>query len=129
MNQKQLRMHIAMRSTIVQDIMIPYVENILPALYEAPAVTPDMLEFQNLMATLQTFVVTTFNITLFRTQFMHSDLLIRVMEVPTVLDHHHMLEILIKLHVNLDFVQSQHLAQSRRMATTTTGRRSRSGCR
>lgn len=32
--QKKLRQHIAMRSTIVQDIMIPYVENILPALFE-----------------------------------------------------------------------------------------------
>ncbi len=31
-NQKKLRMHLATQSTIIQDIMFPYVDNILPAL-------------------------------------------------------------------------------------------------
>merc|ERR1719482_1899056 len=35
-NQKKLRQHLATQSTIVQDIMIPYVDNILPALYDMP---------------------------------------------------------------------------------------------
>jgi hypothetical protein len=81
-NQKNLRSHLSIRSTIVQDIMIPYVENILPALYEAPQVTPQMIEFQNLAATMQTFVIVTFNLNLFRAQFLHTDILARCMEAP-----------------------------------------------
>lgn len=112
-NQKHLRSHLSLRSTIVQDIMIPYVENILPALYEAPVVKHDMIEFKNLVATMQTFVITTFNMNLFRTRFLHSDILIQVMQVPTALSSFRMLECMIKLHVNIDFATSAYFERSR----------------
>jgi hypothetical protein len=112
-NQKHLRSHLSLRSTIVQDIMLPYVENILPALYEAPVVKHDMIEFKNLTATIQTFVIVTFNMNLFRTQFLHSDILIRCMQVPTAMQSFRMLECMIKLHVNIDFATSAYFERSR----------------
>jgi hypothetical protein len=114
-NQKHLRSHLSLRSTIVQDIMIPYVENILPALYEAPVVKHDMIEFKNLTATIQTFVIVSFNMNLFRTQFLHSDILIRCMEVPTATQSFRMLECMIKLHVNIDFATSAYFERSREL--------------
>ena len=72
----------ALRSTIVQDIMIPYVENILPALLENQNVTTSTLEWQNMKAALQTFCICTYNINVFRPQFRESDVIVRMLEAP-----------------------------------------------
>merc|ERR1719382_574770 len=101
-NQKKLRQHLATQSTIVQDIMIPYVNNILPALYDNPACGPSLVEWQNLKSTLQTFVVVTFNINVFRGTLRDSDMLLRICSVPGVLTHITILELLIKVMLNID---------------------------
>jgi len=102
-NQKKLRQHLATQSTIVQDIMIPYVYNILPALYDNPACGPALIEWQNLKATLQTFVVVTFNINVYRPQLRDSDMIPKLCEVPGILTHVSMLELLMKLSINVDY--------------------------
>lgn len=104
-NQKKLRQHLATQSTIVQDIMVPYVYNILPALYDRPHTGPSDPEWQNLKSTLQTFVVVTFNINVFRPQLRDSDMLTKVCEVPNLLIHISMLELLIKICINVDYVK------------------------
>merc|ERR1712087_949679 len=98
-NQKNLRQHLATQSTVVQDIMIPYVYNILPALYEMPAAGPQNIEWQNLKATLQTFVVVTFNINVFRPQFRDGDMIPKICAVPNILGHISMLELLVKMAI------------------------------
>jgi len=107
-NQKKLRQHLATQSTIVQDIMIPYVLNILPALYDSPTCGPHMIEWQNLKSTLQTFVVVTFNINVFRPQLRDSDMILKVCEVPNILMHISMMELLIKLCINVDFTRGPY---------------------
>mmetsp|Transcript_40622 Transcript_40622/g.91633 ORF Transcript_40622/g.91633 Transcript_40622/m.91633 type:complete len:740 (-) Transcript_40622:113-2332(-) len=107
-NQKKLRQHLAIHSTIVQDIMIPYVLNILPALYDTPACGPQMIEWQNLKATLQTFVVVTFNINVFRPQLRDDDMILKVGQVPNLLQNITMLELLIKLAINVEFTKGVH---------------------
>lgn len=107
-NQKKLRQHLATQSTVVQDIMIPYVHNILPALYENPNPGPQSIEWQNLKSTLQTFVVVTFNINVFRPQLRDADMIPRICQVPNILTHITMLELLIKLAVNVDFVKGPY---------------------
>mmetsp|Transcript_9097 Transcript_9097/g.20602 ORF Transcript_9097/g.20602 Transcript_9097/m.20602 type:complete len:598 (-) Transcript_9097:85-1878(-) len=107
-NQKKLRQHLATQSTIVQDIMIPYVLNILPALYDSPGSGPQMIEWQNLKSVLQTFVVVTFNINVFRPQFRDGDMLLKACEVPNFLANISMLELLIKLCINVEFNKGPH---------------------
>jgi len=107
-NQKHLRQHLATQSTIVQDIMIPYVDNILPALYDNPKCGPNLIEWQNLKSTLQTFVVVTFNMNVFRPQLRDGTLIPRVCQVPTVLTHISMLELLIKIALNVDFAKGHY---------------------
>lgn len=107
-NQKKLRQHLATQSTIVQDIMVPYVLNILPALYDVPTCGPHMIEWQNLKSTLQTFVVVTFNITVFRPQLKDADLILKICEVPNILTHVSMVELLVKLCINVDFMQGPY---------------------
>jgi len=118
-NQKKLRQHLATQSTIVQDIMIPYVHNILPAMYDNPSCGPSNLEFINLRSVLQTFVVVTFNINVFRPQLRDSDLISRVCDVPNILNHVSMLELLIKLAINVDFTKGPYSDQI--LATLTAG--------
>mmetsp|Transcript_8672 Transcript_8672/g.16203 ORF Transcript_8672/g.16203 Transcript_8672/m.16203 type:complete len:762 (+) Transcript_8672:109-2394(+) len=101
-NQKKLRQHLATQSTVVQDIMVPYVHNILPALYDNPAAGPASIEWQNLKSVLQTFVVVTFNINVFRPQLRDTDMLPRISQVPNILTHISMLELLIKISLNVD---------------------------
>jgi hypothetical protein len=86
--------------------MIPYVDNILPALYDMPDPGPINIEWQNLKATLQTFVVVTFNINSFRHHFHETDMLPRILHVPGILVHVNMLELLIKLSINVDITKS-----------------------
>jgi len=107
-NQKKLRQHLATQSTVVQDIMIPYVHNILPALYDNPVAGPACIEWQNLKATLQTFVVVTFNINVFRPQLRDVDLVPKVLEVPNITSHISMLELLIKICINVDFTKGPY---------------------
>eukprot|EP00927_Polykrikos_kofoidii_P070665 TRINITY_DN67076_c0_g1_i1.p1 TRINITY_DN67076_c0_g1~~TRINITY_DN67076_c0_g1_i1.p1 ORF type:complete len:807 (-),score=148.73 TRINITY_DN67076_c0_g1_i1:324-2606(-) len=109
-NQKRLRQHLATQSTIVQDIMVPYVHNILPALFDNPVCGPRLIEWQNLKSTLQTFVVVTFNINVFRPQLRDSDMLPKVCEVPGILTHISMLELLIKICINVDFTKGAYHA-------------------
>lgn len=108
MNQKKLRMHLATQCTVVQDIMIPYVHNILPALYDNPKPGPSSIEWQNLKSTLQTFVVVTFNINNFRPQLRDADMIPRICQVPFILTHISMLELLIKLSINVDFASGPY---------------------
>jgi len=107
-NQKKLRQHLATQSTIVQDIMIPYVANILPALFDNSACGPAMIEWQNLKSALQTFVVVTFNINVFRPQLRDSDMLLKVCQVPGILKYVGILELLVKIAVNVDFVKGPY---------------------
>eukprot|EP00443_Scrippsiella_acuminata_P112651 CAMPEP_0115745902 /NCGR_PEP_ID=MMETSP0272-20121206/92357_1 /TAXON_ID=71861 /ORGANISM="Scrippsiella trochoidea, Strain CCMP3099" /LENGTH=716 /DNA_ID=CAMNT_0003190819 /DNA_START=158 /DNA_END=2308 /DNA_ORIENTATION=- len=107
-NQKKLRQHLATQSTIVQDIMIPYVHNILPALYDNPACGPSNIEWQNLKSVLQTFTVVTFNINVFRPQLRDSDMLTRICDVPNSLTHISMIELLIKIAINVDFTKGPY---------------------
>lgn len=108
-NQKKLRQHLATQSTIVQEIMIPYVYNILPALYDfGPACGPSLLEWHNLKAVMQTFVVVTFNINVFRPQLRDQDMIPRILEVPNVLANITMLELIIKVSINVDFTSGPH---------------------
>jgi len=107
-NQRKFRQHLACQSTIVTDIMIPYVHNILPALYDNPNCGPETVEFANLKSVLQTFVVVTFNIGVFRPQLRDSDMLEQVCRVPNILNYISMLELLIKLSVNVDFVRGPY---------------------
>lgn len=102
-NQKKLRQHLSTQSTVVQDIMIPYVHNILPALYDQPMANPTLIEWQNLKSTLQTFVVVTFNINVFRPQLRDTDVIIKITEVPNILNHISMIELLVKIAINVDF--------------------------
>lgn len=104
-NQKRLRQHLATQSTIVQDIMVPYVNNILPALYDSPGCGPGMIEWQNLKSTLQTLVVVTFNINVFRPYLQDLDMMMRITGVPGILGHLSMLELLVKLAINIDFTK------------------------
>merc|ERR1719387_2811033 len=99
-NQKRLRMHIATHSTVVQDIMVPYVENIFPVLEAIPSADEarNCVEFRNLAGALKAFVVCTFNINILRASFSRSDMLVRLMMLPPVMQSVHMLEYLIKLH-------------------------------
>jgi hypothetical protein len=110
-NQKKLRQHLATQSTIVQDIMIPYVYNILPALYDNPACGPALIEWQNLKSVLQTFVVVTFNINVFRPQLRDSDMLVKLFDVPGILTNIVMVELLIKLAVNIDYARGPYFDQ------------------
>jgi hypothetical protein len=116
-NQKRLRMHIATHSTVVQDIMIPYVENIFPVLEAVPSLDEarNCVEFRNLAGALKAFIVCTFNINVLRASFSRSDMLVRLMMLPPVMQSVHMLEYLIKLHINIDFVSSPYFAQMRDM--------------
>eukprot|EP00928_Gymnodinium_smaydae_P087570 TRINITY_DN71821_c0_g1_i1.p1 TRINITY_DN71821_c0_g1~~TRINITY_DN71821_c0_g1_i1.p1 ORF type:complete len:758 (-),score=189.29 TRINITY_DN71821_c0_g1_i1:73-2346(-) len=107
-NQKKLRQHLATQSSIVAEIMIPYVNNILPALYDHPNCGPQMIEWQNLKATLTTFVVVTFNINVFRPAMRDDDIMVRVCAVPNILTHISMLELLIKICLNVDFTKGPH---------------------
>jgi len=107
-NQQQLRQHLATQSTVVQDIMVPYVYNILPALKDNPSLGPASLEWQNLRLVMQTFVVVTFNIANFRSQLCQSDMIPQVCEAPHILTNITMLELLIKLAINIDFTKSPH---------------------
>jgi len=107
-NQKKLRQHLATQSTIVQDIMVPYVYNILPALFDKAHCGPNDVEWQNMKSVLQTFVVVTFNINVFRPQLRDSDLLCKVCEVPNILAHISMLELIIKILINVDYVKGPH---------------------
>merc|ERR1712100_100326 len=109
-NQKKLRLHLATQSTIVQDIMIPYVHNILPALYDNQNPGPKSIEWRNLRSTLQAFVVATFNINNFRPQLREADLIPKIFDVPFILGHISMLELLVKLSVNVDFATGPHAA-------------------
>jgi len=102
-NQKKLRQHLATQSTVVQDIMIPYVHNILPALYDQPQAGPQLIEWQNLKSTLQTFVVVTFNINVFRPQLRDVGTMPKIFETPNILSHISMLELLVKLAINVDY--------------------------
>jgi hypothetical protein len=104
-NQKKLRQHLATQSTVVQDIMVPYVHNILPALYDQPAAGPQLIEWQNLKSVLQTFVVVTFNINVFRPQLRDVDTITKIFDVPNILSHISMLELLVKLAINVDFAR------------------------
>lgn len=106
-NQKKLRQHLATQSTIVQDIMIPYVHNILPALEDHPNCGPALLEWQNLKAALQTFIVVSFNINVFRPQLRDTDMLMRVCKVPKMLENITMIELVVKLCINVDFVKGE----------------------
>jgi hypothetical protein len=110
-------MHIATHSTVVQDIMIPYVENIFPVLEAVPSLEEarNCAEFRNLAGALKCFVVCTFNINVLRGSFSRSDTLVRLMSLPPVMQSVHMLEYLIKLHINIDFVSSPYFAQMRDM--------------
>mmetsp|Transcript_16968 Transcript_16968/g.36531 ORF Transcript_16968/g.36531 Transcript_16968/m.36531 type:complete len:737 (+) Transcript_16968:131-2341(+) len=110
-NQQKLRQHLATQSTIVQDIMIPYVHNILPALYDNPSCGNSNIEFQNLKSVMQTFVVVTFNIKVFRPQLRDSDMILRICDVPNILTYVSMLELLIKLSINVDYTKGQHAPQ------------------
>jgi hypothetical protein len=116
-NQKRLRMHIATHSTVVQDIMVPYVENIFPVLEAVPSLEEarNCVEFRNLAGALKAFVVCTFNINVLRANFSRSDILVRLMMLPAVMQSVHMLEYLIKLHINIDFVSSPYFTQMRDM--------------
>jgi len=107
-NQKKFRQHLSTQSTVVQDIMIPYVHNILPALYDNPGCGPHCLEWQNLKSALQTFVVVTFNINVFRPQLCQDNMIPRICDVPNILPNISMLELLIKLSINVDFTRSPH---------------------
>mmetsp|Transcript_40165 Transcript_40165/g.63763 ORF Transcript_40165/g.63763 Transcript_40165/m.63763 type:complete len:734 (-) Transcript_40165:217-2418(-) len=107
-NQKNLRQHLATQSTVVQDIMIPYVYNILPALYEMPSAGPQNIEWQNLKSTLQTFVVVTFNINVFRPQLRDGDMIPKICAVPNILGHISMLELLVKMAINIDFTKGPY---------------------
>ncbi|CAD7961094.1 unnamed protein product [Amoebophrya sp. A120] len=106
-NQKKLRMHLATQSTIIQDIMFPYVDNILPALYENTKFTLDGIEYQNLKATLQTFVVITFNINVFRAHFQDTDFLLRILEAPLVPSSLTHMELIFKILVNADISKAR----------------------
>lgn len=106
-NQKKLRQHLATQS-IVQDIMIPYVYNILPALWDQPTVGPQNIEWQNLKSTLQTFVVVTFNINVFRPHLRDGDLLPQIFKVPNILAHISMLELMVKIAINVDYVKGAY---------------------
>jgi len=109
-NQKKLRQHLACQTTIVQDIMIPYLHNVLPALYDHANPGPSQLEWQNLKSTLQTFVVVTFNINVFRPQLRDTDVILQVCQVPRILEHITMLELLIKTSINVDFTRGPYFA-------------------
>merc|ERR1712060_54706 len=67
-----------------------------------------LTEWQNLKSTLQTFVVVTFNINVFRSHFQNSDMLVRVCQVPGILAHISMLELIIKLSINIDFTKGNY---------------------
>jgi hypothetical protein len=107
-NQKKMRQHLATQSTVVQDIMIPYVHNVLPALYDQPEAGPHVIEWQNLKSTLQTFVVVTFNISVFRSHFKDGDIIPQILQVPNILSHISMLELLVKISINVDFAKGPH---------------------
>lgn len=121
-NQKKLRQHLATQSTVVQDIMVPYVQNILPALYDQPAAGPQLIEWQNLKSTLQTFVVVTFNINVFRPQLRDVDTIPKICEVPNILSHISMLELLIKLMINIDFTKGPYFDQISNILRDAFGR-------
>eukprot|EP00928_Gymnodinium_smaydae_P087093 TRINITY_DN71429_c0_g1_i1.p1 TRINITY_DN71429_c0_g1~~TRINITY_DN71429_c0_g1_i1.p1 ORF type:complete len:721 (+),score=196.43 TRINITY_DN71429_c0_g1_i1:104-2266(+) len=104
-NQKKLRQHLATQSTIVRDIIIPYIDNILPALYDNPTCGPHCIEWRNLKAAMQTLVVVTFNVNVFRPQIRDGDALSRICMVPGILSHISMLELLIKIAINVDYVK------------------------
>mmetsp|Transcript_45442 Transcript_45442/g.98616 ORF Transcript_45442/g.98616 Transcript_45442/m.98616 type:complete len:695 (+) Transcript_45442:56-2140(+) len=105
-SQKHLRVHLALQSTIVRDIMFPYVDNILPALYEMPVVSPDTIEFHNLKSAVQTFVVCTFSIDVFRRDFLNDDIIFRLLEVPNCMQYISFLEVIIRLCVNVGMEKS-----------------------
>jgi len=67
-----------------------------------------MIEWQNLKAVLQTFVVVTFNINVFRPHLRDSDMLLKVCQVPGILKYVGILELLIKISVNVDFVKGPY---------------------
>ncbi|CAK0811733.1 unnamed protein product [Prorocentrum cordatum] len=106
-NQKRLRQHLA-TSDIVQDIMLPYVQNILPALYSRPDCGPALIEWQNLKSVLQTFAVVTFNVKVLRPHLRDSPVLLQICQVPHILEHISMLEMLIKISININFTAGPH---------------------
>merc|ERR1719387_1608799 len=87
--------------------MTPYVNNILPALLDNPIAGPTSIEWLNLKSALQTFVIATFNINVFRPQFQKSDIVFRCCQVPQALANISMLELLVKLCINIDFTKSE----------------------
>lgn len=107
-NQQKMRQHLAIQSTVVRDIMLPYVDNLLPALLNHQNPSPAALEWQTLKSALQTFVVVTFNIFFFVPQLRSSEMMLQVMEVPGILQNLPMLELILKISANVDPTQSQH---------------------
>ncbi|KAF4718189.1 hypothetical protein FOZ63_008942, partial [Perkinsus olseni] len=63
----QLRQHLAIKSNIIPDILLPYIENILPVFTEVGStVGAKSIEWANLTSALQTLAIVTFNVKTFR---------------------------------------------------------------
>ncbi len=67
---------------------------------ENPQYDMNAIEYKNLQSVLQTFVVITFNINVFRTHFLETDFILRICEAPLVLGSIKLLDLMFKLLVS-----------------------------
>ncbi|EER18109.1 hypothetical protein Pmar_PMAR028383 [Perkinsus marinus ATCC 50983] len=111
-HHQQLRQHLAIKSNIIPDILLPYIENILPVFMEADSsVGVKSIEWANLTSALQTLAIATFNVKTFRKpvcRLQRSELLSRVASLKQLKEAPVTLVILMKVAINCNYGASQH---------------------
>ncbi|KAF4750196.1 hypothetical protein FOZ62_024594 [Perkinsus olseni] len=105
----QLRQHLAIKSNIIPDILLPYIENILPVFTEVGStVGAKSIEWANLTSALQTLAIVTFNVKTFRKPLQRSELLSRVAGLPQLKEAPVTMVVLMKVAINCNYGTSQH---------------------
>uniref|UniRef100_A0A0G4IDP7 U-box domain-containing protein n=1 Tax=Chromera velia CCMP2878 TaxID=1169474 RepID=A0A0G4IDP7_9ALVE len=120
--QKKLRQHLACHTPIIPDIVVPYIDNLLPALRDlatgaksaqgtpadvySEAVAHEIswaIESQNFRSALQTLVVATYNLKVLRGHLLKSGVISRVLDVPSLAGHPQTLSLIGRLLLNVEY--------------------------
>ena len=104
--QKQLRMHIATQTSIVRDILLPYLDNLVP-IFKIPGspVEGGRVEWSTLTGVLRALAAVSFNIKIFRKMLHNSNRWLTILEISSAKPD--VLVALLKLSINADFSEAQ----------------------
>ena len=103
--QKQLRMHIATQTSIVRDILLPYLDNLIP-IFKIPGAPVDVgrVEWSTLAGVLKALAAVSFNIKIFRKLLHSSERWLTILEISSAKPD--VLVALLKLAINADFSEA-----------------------